>query len=364
MLDVSIYFPNESDSVFRYHLNRVAGEASTSQHWSYYNDITTFISDARGRRIACFQIPYPYNSSIEDQINQLYQHVDKILIIGSELHPDTVDFIRRFDRDRIFYYICGYLNFRLDSSFVEKFFDWFTTSVHFYKNIRPSILYQLKPYDIKPYAFDALLGRKKLHRDRAYDFIQKNNLTNCGIVTYINDYQINFSSNDSTSWIWGNPDVATVENIDQVQWTVDRIQYHGYEISLSQIIPIDIYNQTAYSLICETNYDNDYVFFTEKTVKPIIARRLFVLLGNRFSLERLRGLGFRTFDSIIDESYDAIEDIVERHTAALEQLRWLCEQDQATILEQCREIVDHNFDLMYGHDWYNRFTQTFGQHFF
>lgn len=364
MLDVSIYFPKESASVFGYHLAQVAGDARHTHHWSYYNDIATFISDGCGRRIACFQMPYPYDSYIEDQINQLYPHVDKILIIASELHPDTVDFIRRFDRDKFFYYICGYLNFKLYNSYVEKFFDWFTTSVHFYKNVCPSMLYQLDPYSVKPFAFDALLGRKKWHRDRAYNYINENNLNKNSIVTYINDYQINFSSNDSTSWIWGNPDVATVENIDQVQWTVDRIQYHGYEISLSQIIPIDIYNQTAYSLVCETNYDNEYVFFTEKTVKPIIARRLFILLGNRFALERLRGLGFRTFNGIIDESYDAIENIEDRHTAALEQLHWLCKQDQSQILAQCREIVDHNFDLMYGHDWYNRFTQTFGQHFF
>jgi len=364
VLDVSIYFPEESASVFGYHLSQVAGDACHTHHWSYYHDVATFINDGRGRRIACFQMPYPYDSYIEDQITQLYPHVDKILIIASELHRDTVDFIRRFDQDKFFYYICGYLNFELYNSYVEKFFDWFTTSVHFYKNVRPSVLYQLDPYSVKPFTFDALLGRKKWHRDRAYNYINQHNLHQHGIVTYINDDQINFSSNDSTSWIWGNPDVATVENINQVQWTVDRIEYHGYEISLSQIIPIDIFNQSAYSLVCETNYDNEYVFFTEKTVKPIIARRLFILLGNRFALERLRGLGFRTFNSIIDESYDCIENIEERHNAALEQLNWLCKQDQASILAQCREIVDHNFDLMYGHDWYNRFTQTFGQHFF
>ena len=82
-----------------------------------------------------------------------------------------------------------------------------------------------------------------------------------------------------------------------------------------------------------------------KTAKPILARRLFILLGNRHSLARLQDLGFKTFSGIIDESYDSIESHTERHGAALEQLLWLCKQDQTHILSQCRAIVDHNFNL-------------------
>jgi hypothetical protein len=106
------------------------------------------------------------------------------------------------------------------------------------------------------------------------------------------------------------------------------------------------------------------VFYTEKTVKPILARRLFITLGNRYHLEGLRRLGFKTFHGIIDESYDSIEGTTDRHNAALEQLKWLCEQDQEDILKRCRDIVDHNYNLMYGNDWYNLFRQLFGSHFF
>jgi hypothetical protein len=359
--NVSIYFNESSASVFRYHLYNVAGR--TSESWSFFHDRELF-KQATGKRIALFQIPYPYTKDIDQEIDDIYQYADKILIIGSELHPATVDFIRRYDKDRVFFFICGNLNFKLDFAYAEKFLDWFTTSVHFYKNVKPSVLYNLKPYETKPLTFDALLGRKKPHRDLAYNFINNNNLADTSITTYINDHNITFKADDDRSWIWGNQDVATLENINKIEWTVERVKYHNYNISLSQIIPIDIYNQTAYSLVCETNFDNDFVFYTEKTVKPILARRLFITLGNRYHLEGLRRLGFKTFHGIIDESYDSIEGTIDRHNAALEQLKWLCEQDQADILARCRDIVEHNYDIMYGNDWYNLFKRPFGQHFF
>jgi hypothetical protein len=203
--------------------------------------------------------------------------------------------------------------------------------------------------------FDALLGRKKPHRDLTYDFLINTGLINDGIVTYVNDHQINFNE---SNWIWEDTGLEEYEN---VEWTVDFVRYYGYRMSLSQVIPINIYNQTAYSLVCETNFDNDYVFYTEKTVKPIIARRLFVMVSHQYALRGLRSLGFRTFDGIIDESYDTIEPTIDRHRAALEQLRWLCTQPQETILPQIQEIVDHNFNLMMGKNWYHDFKVPFGR---
>lgn len=239
------------------------------------------------------------------------------------------------------------------NSRVYNLMDWFITTTHFYKVVRPSILFDLTPYTPKPLMFDALLGRKKPHRDQAYDFIKGNGLDKQGIVTYINDHSINFKTTSEDNWIWPTGEMSGHDN---VEWTVDRVDYYGYKMSLSQIIPMDIYNQTAYSLVCETNFENDYVFFTEKTVKPIIGRRLFIMVGHRYALRQLRNMGFKTFNSIIDESYDELERPIERHAAALEQLRWLCQQDQQTILDQVKEIADHNFNHMMGYDWYGEFS--------
>ena len=362
-MDVSIYIPEESVNVFRFHINQLTNR--NFDDWSYYHDAELFKKSARGKRIACFQIPYPYNSSIEDQINDIYDSTDHILVIGSELHAKTAEFIKQFDLKKIKFFICGYLHWRMVNAEVHKFLDWFTTSVHFYKNVQPSILYDLRPFDAKPLQFDALLGRKKPHRDLAYRFLHDNDMMSQGEVTYINDYRVNFDSSNSNKWIWQSEGIDDFEVRSQsIDFTVDQVNYYGYNMSISQIIPIDIYNRTAYSLVCETNFDNEFVFMTEKTVKPILSRRLFITLGNRYHLAALRRLGFRTFDSIIDESYDSIENPTSRHTAAMEQLKWLCGQDQSKVIESCRDIVNYNFDLMYSNDWYNLFKQDFGDFFF
>ena len=362
-MDVSIYIPEESVNVFRFHINQLAGR--TFDDWSYYHDADVFKTSARGRRIACFQIPYPWDPRIEQQINDVYDHCDHILIVGSELHAKTVEFIQRFDLKNIKFFICGYLHCRMVNAEVHKFLDWFTTSVHFYRNVRPSILYNLQPFDAKPLRFDALLGRKKPHRDLAYNFLTENNMLGQGVVTYINDHRVNFDSNDSDKWVWQSEGINDFEvRSKTIDFTVDRVDYYGYNMSLSQIIPIDIYNRTHYSLVCETNFNNEFVFLTEKTVKPILARRLFITLGNQYHLAALRRLGFKTFNGIIDESYDTVEDTVERHTAAMVQLKLLCARDPAEVIDLIKDIVDYNFNLMYSNDWYNLFKQDFGDFFF
>lgn len=345
--DLGIYFPESSAGIFRYHFKQLLGRIS--DHWTYYHGTDVFAQSTHQRRVACFQIPYPYDSNIETLIDQVYSHADLIIILGSEIHSITVDFMRRYDRPKMRWFLCGRLTPPLLHGRTYPFLDWFTTTVHFYKYVRPSILYKLNPYDTKPLMFDALLGRKKLHRDRAYNFIQEQGLSSQGIVTYINTHDINFQTTDQSQWIWEDDGL---ENHQSVQWTVEQVKYHGYSMSLSQVMPLNIYNQTAYSLVCETNCDNHSVFFTEKTVKPILARRLFVMVANRYSLAMLRDLGFQTFGSIIDESYDEIEHYPDRQLAAMEQLKWLCAQPQQRVLAQCRDIVDHNFNLMMGRDWY------------
>jgi hypothetical protein len=116
-------------------------------------------------------------------------------------------------------------------------------------------------------------------------------------------------------------------------------------------LPIEIYNQTAYSVVAETGYQNWYSFFTEKTAKPMMARRLFVMFSGQNFLHNLRSLGFRTFDTVIDESYDRIRNDQERWSAAFEQVQRLCEMDQQEVFEKIAPVVEHNYNLLMNTDW-------------
>ena len=128
-------------------------------------------------------------------------------------------------------------------------------------------------------------------------------------------------------------------------------------MSLSQVIPFSIYNQTAYTVVAETNYDNHYSFYTEKIVKPILAERLFIVFSGQYYLRNLRSLGFRTFDSIIDETYDSVADTDQRFKLACEQIKYLCEQSQEEMLSKIRPITEHNKKVMLTTDWYGDFSR-------
>ena len=112
-----------------------------------------------------------------------------------------------------------------------------------------------------------------------------------------------------------------------------------------------MYNNTAYSIVAETDADNSLSFFSEKTAKPLIARRLFVAFtGYRF-LYNLRELGFKTFGDVIDESYDEIFNARERYQAAFYQVRRLCEMDQRMVLDKIKYILEHNHNHIMTTNW-------------
>ena len=83
----------------------------------------------------------------------------------------------------------------------------------------------------------------------------------------------------------------------------------------------------------------------------MIARRLFVVFSGYKFLYNLRKYGFKTFDGIIDESYDLIEDDNTRYAAAFEQVKYLCSQPQQEIFARARDILEHNFDIAMNRDW-------------
>ena len=345
-----VFVTQETDALFFYHFNKCNLHTSIQ----VYNDIDQFRSSTHSSKIACLQMPYPVRAEFDVLVDELASCTDHVLILMSELHDRTIEIVQRHDNRKISYFICGEFNFDLVFSPVHKFYDWFTTTTHFYKHVRPETLGVLTPYTKKQYYFDALLGRKKTHRDFAAEHIN----TDVNLVTYLGDINCNFG--DPDKWIWENDGLV----IDKpVEWTVDRLPYYGHRMSISQIVPLRIYNQTAYTLVAETNFSNHYSFYTEKSVKPILARRLFVMLGGQYQLHNLRTLGFHTFSDVIDESYDEVEANLDRFKLAMDQVAYLETQDQEEILDKIKPICEHNFNRMLSVDWYAYFKLAFTSYF-
>jgi hypothetical protein len=343
--NVGVYF--DSDFV-RYHLSQFKNFLPLRDCTTFV-DVTVFKEYNCKYKIAVLQVPYPFDQNFTLTVLDLKNHCTHVFVIATEVHPEIVEFIQSTDYSNITYYICGKLNFETKQSTVKIYMDWFETSTYFYKKYLPEILTRLHPFDQKRKEFDILLGRKKLHRDHLYQ-LAKDRPGIC-VLTYF-DEQGTVLNNDPEKWIWEHPGMQITK---KPEWTVDNVSYFGHPMSLSQIIPIGIYNLAAYSVVAETCFSDHFAFYTEKTSKPIIAKRLFVMFAGKNYLSNLRKLGFRTFDGIIDESYDQEDDCVIRWQTAWEQMTWLARQPQQEILEKIRPIVEHNFTHIMNTNWAENF---------
>lgn len=226
---------------------------------------------------------------------------------------------------------------------MHNYFFWST--VDFYRQ-KPEVLDLLDHIYPKPKYFDVLLGRKKYHRDLIYNNInhEKN------IITYMSsDESINLAQCKDNNFVWP-ADVLSSDNIE-ITDTASIVKVDGIIVSLSQIVPVSVYNQTAYSLVCESQYENNFSFFTEKIIKPMLSRRIFLACSGRYFLKNLKSLGFQTFDSVIDESYDNEWQLEKRIELLLQQVEYLYTVDQATTYQSAKSVLEHNFNLVMNRDW-------------
>lgn len=105
----------------------------------------------------------------------------------------------------------------------------------------------------------------------------------------------------------------------------------------------DLYQDSYFNIVLETFIDVDSSggqFITEKTLKPILHMQPFICVAEHHHLKHLRELGYATFDNIIDESYDDIENTQERFEAVMElseELAGLDLDDWHEMYEKCTQ---------------------------
>lgn len=177
-----------------------------------------------------------------------------------------------------------------------------------------------------------------------------------------------FKNRLTDNWI-SCPKICPAENIDIVD-AADAIvdQYpDAREVFAQQALPLDFPNETGQPmhsyclslfdesaesllyLVTETIASGKRQHLTEKTFKPICLGMPFVIVGTKGSLAYLRQYGFKTFESIWDESYDAAEDHVriERIASLLRSLDELSVEGKQELFNMCLPIIEHNYNHFY-----------------
>ena len=93
-------------------------------------------------------------------------------------------------------------------------------------------------------------------------------------------------------------------------------------------------------VVAETVYHYPCTYVSEKSIKPILSKRPFVIVGPPRSLENLRSLGFRTFGDFWDERYDDISDPDQRVLAVVDIIESICSKSISELQDLCIDMAD------------------------
>ena len=210
----------------------------------------------------------------------------------------------------------------------------------------------------KPYKFFFLNGRARPHRKYLYERFRESGLLEQALWTMLDSRP----SHNRTFTMQRNG-VNVLSTTSELRWLDSKYEFEFYrnarvnpgpaertfvktELFNNQWGEIYIepapYIDTYFSLVTETVFEYPYSFRTEKTAKVLAVGHPFIVASNVGFYRDLRNLGFQTFDKVIDESFDMIENHQDRIDRIHDTVQDLCNQDLASFLSACQYICKYN----------------------
>ena len=283
----------------------------------------------------------PFNSpggSIE-QMKFFEKHPEcffkKMTLVTSEKSTLVAKYCKEFNANQLYYFFHGFAAL-----------DWYRGYYALNYN---------KPV-VKNYQHDYVSYNRIIGNDRSYRIYWISKLVELGLLP---KGQISFNVTDNLFNDWrdevSDPETKLSEHARQHAerhlTDVDKLVIDCAELpgSASADIPREV--DALWNVVTETVFYYDKLHLTEKIFKPIVSKQPFMLLAAPGNLAYLRSYGFKTFDGIIDESYDNILDNDARVDAVAEQLQWYCNlspEEKQRVIERLAPIVEYNFHHFYG----------------
>jgi hypothetical protein len=109
----------------------------------------------------------------------------------------------------------------------------------------------------------------------------------------------------------------------------------------------EYYRDSYFNIVTETHFYENALFLSEKIYKPIIYKQPFLVYSSPFSMKRLRTIGYKTFSSIIDESYDLEVDNNKRRKMIELEIERLCNlplDELHNLYVSIKDILEYNFE--------------------
>lgn len=116
------------------------------------------------------------------------------------------------------------------------------------------------------------------------------------------------------------------------------------------------YASCAIEVVLETIFDDTRHHLTEKTLRAIACKKPFLLVATPGTLSYLRSYGFETFQGLICEDYDNIQDSADRLTAIVNELKrisLLCPDEKIKLWQQLYAIAERNQKRFFSQEFFD-----------
>jgi hypothetical protein len=195
--------------------------------------------------------------------------------------------------------------------------------------------------------FTSVTRTHKWWRATALADLYKRNLLDNSYWSYNTDITINDRIEDCPI------EIDTLNIRQDLMRFLDRGPYRADDLTAEQhnnhALTVEEHYRNAYcNIVIETVFDADGsggTFLTEKTFKPIKHGQAFVVVAPPGTLQVLRDLGYRVFDSAIDNTYDSIENNTARWIAVRGVIESIKHGNLEAFQHKCRADVEHNRSL-------------------
>lgn len=129
-------------------------------------------------------------------------------------------------------------------------------------------------------------------------------------------------------------------------------QHDGYTVGATTQQHTDqlckFYTNILIDIVAETFTSGNTFFATEKTVRPMLLKKPFIIMGPKNFMIYLRQMGFRTFHDYWDEDYDGYEG-KDKYLKILEVIKTISQlslNELTAIYHSMEDILNHNHRLL------------------
>jgi hypothetical protein len=205
----------------------------------------------------------------------------------------------------------------------------------------------------------------RTHRCQLIAELKLHDIINNGLVSFIPNYSFYDSQRDAELILQNDPLLSddkkqAYRGLVSEEKIIDTYDYesNGFDHAQSSK-KMNHYSKTMFSVVTESYWYEPEISFTEKIFGPIAHGHPFIVVAPAGYLTYIRRLGFKTFDGIIDETYDTITDHEQRMKAIVQEINVFCNYSVSEKREKwvlLNEIAQYNYKVFESKSYINSIT--------